>query len=66
MKKIKTFSQFNNESLTISTNQLNSICDIADNIDWKEGEKFAFVDFNGIKNIPINITNNEENLEETL
>jgi len=66
MKKIKTFSQFKNEAFTISLEQLPSIGDIVDKIDWKEGEKFAFIDFKGIKNIPVNITNNEEDLEKSI
>jgi len=32
---------------------------MADNIHWRKGDKFAFIDFNGIKDIPISINNKE-------
>ena len=69
MGNIKTYNEFIggrvnekvNESFTITLDQLPSIGDIVDNIHWKEGEKFAFIDFKGIKNIPVNIIDNIEN-----
>lgn len=72
MKKIKTYEQFNNsfkhnEQFTIKLEQLPSIGDIVDRVDWKEGEKVAFIDFKGIKNIPVRISDDtdiEENLEK--
>lgn len=63
MTRIKTYKQFK-ESLTLSVDQLPSIVDIVDKVNWKEGEKIAFIDFKGIKNIPVHITNNAD-IEET-
>jgi len=61
MKKIKTYEQFTqlnvNEAFTITLDQLPSIGDIVDKVNWKEGEKIAFIDFKGIKNIPVKIDN---------
>jgi len=65
MKKLKNYEQFVKESFTITLDQLPNIGDIVDRVDWKEGEKFAFIDFNGIKNIPVNIISNDlESIEE--
>lgn len=61
MTRMKTYEQFVKESLTISVDQLPSIGDIVDRINWKEGEKIAFVDFKGIKNIPVHISNKVSN-----
>lgn len=63
MGNIKSYKEFIggqinekvNESFTITLDQLPSIGDIVDNIQWKEGEKFAFIDFKGVKNIPVSI-----------
>jgi hypothetical protein len=70
MRTIKNYEQFTksvkdvaNESFTITLDQLPKIGDIVDKIDWKEGEKIAFIDFKGIKNIPIQISNNAEETE---
>jgi hypothetical protein len=64
MKTIKTYEQFVNKSVneafTITLEQLPKIGDIVDRVDWKEGEKIAFIDFKGIKNIPIQIANKTE------
>lgn len=64
MKKIKTYEQFTNEVFTITLDQLPSIGDIVDKIDWREGEKIAFIDFKGIKNIPVNITSRSDSDNE--
>jgi hypothetical protein len=64
MRKIKTYEQFTNEVFTITLDQLPSIGDIVDRIDWKEGEKIAFIDFKGIKNIPVNIANGADSEKE--
>ena len=64
MRKIKTYEQFTNEVFTITLDQLPSIGDIVDKIDWKEGEKIAFIDFKGIKNIPVNIANRSDSDSE--
>ena len=70
MKTIKSYQQFTektmNEAFTITLEQLPKIGDIVDKVDWKEGEKIAFIDFKGIKNIPIQILNNSENTQKEL
>jgi len=67
MKKIKSFDQFTNESMnesfTITLEQLPKIGDIVDKVDYKEGEKIAFIDFKGIHNIPVQIINNDPEME---
>jgi hypothetical protein len=70
MKLIKNYQQFNEsvankitESFTITLDQLPSIGDIVDKVNWKEGEKIAFIDFKGIKNIPVQITNGSDIVE---
>lgn len=60
-KMIKTYNQFV-ESFSVSRNELPALGDIVDNVEYKEGEKIAFVDFNGVKDIPIHITS--EDVEE--
>lgn len=57
--KIKTYKEFK-ESFTITLDQLPSIGDIVDKVDWKDGDKIAFVDFKGIRNIPVYISDKEE------
>lgn len=72
MKNLKTYGQFVNESkktninesFTITMDQLPQVGDIVDKIDWKEGEKIAFIDFKGIKNIPVQVLDKEEVTEE--
>ena len=51
---IKTYKEFK-ESFTITLDQLPC--------DWKEGEKIAFIDFKGIKNIPVHISDKDEEQE---
>ena len=66
MNKIKTYKEFN-ESFTITLDQLPSIGDIVDKVNWKEGEKIAFIDFRGIKNIPVYVSDsNSETSKETI
>jgi len=43
----------------IKSEQLNIIRDIVDKLEWKDNSRIAFVDFNGIKNIPIHIENDD-------
>jgi hypothetical protein len=45
--------------------QLPKIGDIVDKVDWKEGEKMAFIDFRGIKNIPVQIMDQGKQNTET-
>jgi len=70
MKNIKTFKDFIkapvNEAFQISLDQLPSIGDIVDKVDWNEGDKMAFIDFKGIKNIPVAITDQVENSTEEI
>jgi len=67
MKKIKSYDSFIkesvNEAFTITLEQLPQIGDIVDKVDWKAGDTMAFIDFKGIKNIPVKITNNVEKVE---
>lgn len=70
MKNIKTYDQFLqrsvHEAFTISLEQLPKIGDIVDRVDWKEGENIAFIDFKGIKNIPIKIADKETKMDTEL
>ena len=67
MKNVKTYNEFVNESLnesfTITAKELPLVGDIVDKIEWKEGEKIAFVNFKGVENIPVNIENESEVIE---
>ena len=65
MSIIKNYQQFLSEALTMTSDELSVIDDIADNINWKEGDKFAFIDFNGIKDIPVSI-NNKKNHKDLI
>lgn len=68
MKSIKTYGQFIdktiNESFTITLEQLPKIGDIVDKVDYKEGEKIAFIDFKGVKNIPVHVIDNNKEVEK--
>ena len=57
LKKFKDFK----ESLTVKPNELSNISNFVDKLEWKDGEKIAFVDYNGIKDIPIYI---EDHIDE--
>ena len=59
MKKIKDFNQFN-ESFTLSSEQIPEIGDVVDKIEYNDGDKIAFIDFAGVKNIPVQIVDNEK------
>jgi len=59
MKNIKKFNQFINESFTLTSDKMPEIGDIVDNIKYNDGDKIAFVDFGGVKNIPIQIVDGE-------
>lgn len=71
MNKIKTYDQFItetndtkkiNESFTISLEQMPNVGDVVDKVDWNEGDKIAFIDFRGVKNIPVQVVgDNNEN-----
>ncbi|MCK9416329.1 hypothetical protein M0Q97_06695 [Candidatus Dojkabacteria bacterium] len=61
--RIKTYKEFK-ESFTITLDQLPSIGDIVDKVDWKDGQKVAFIDFKGIRNIPIHILDKDEQEQE--
>ena len=66
MHKIRTYQEFIKESFTLTLDQLPSIGDIVDKIHWREGEKYAFIDFKGIKNIPVNIVDNQAESSEVV
>lgn len=57
---IKNFKDFVDESFTLTSDKLPEIDDIADNVDYKEGEEIAFVDYNNVKDIPIRIINKDK------
>jgi len=63
MKKLKNYDQFVKEAFTLTLDQLPSIGDIVDKVDWKKGEKIAFIDFKGIKNIPVHIATQDTELD---
>lgn len=63
MKKLKNYEQFVKEAFTLTLDQLPSIGDIVDKIDWEEGKKIAFIDFKGIKNIPVHIAGKDAELD---
>lgn len=63
MKKLKNYDQFVKESFTLTLDQLPSIGDVVDKINWREGEKIAFIDFKGIKNIPIHIAGKDAEMD---
>ena len=63
MKKLKNYEEFVKEAFTLTLDQLPSIGDIVDKVDWREGEKIAFIDFKGIKNIPVRIAGKEAELD---
>lgn len=76
MNKIKTYDQFItetndtkkiNESFTISLEQMPNVGDVVDKVDWNEGDKIAFIDFRGVKNIPVQVVgdNNENEAVES-
>lgn len=45
--------------LIINSKQLNIIRNIVDKVEWEDNSRIAFVDFNGIKNIPIHVENDD-------
>lgn len=59
MKKIKKFNQFVNETFTLTSDRMPEIGDVVDRIEYNEGDKIAFIDFGGVKNIPVQIIDNE-------
>lgn len=60
MKKIKKFDQFIKESFTLTSDKIPEIGDVVDNIEYNDGDKIAFIDFGGVKNIPVQIVDNSE------
>ena len=61
MKNIKKFSQFVNEGFTLSSDKMPEIGDVVDKIEYQDGDKIAFIDFGGVKDIPVQIVDNETN-----
>lgn len=71
MRIIKTYEQFVNkkplnEAFTITLEQLPKIGDIVDKIEWRDGDKTAFIDFKGIKNIPVLISDMEKSVSNNI
>jgi len=62
MKKIKKFNQFIKEGFTLTSDKMPEIGDVVDKIEYKEGDKIAFVDFGGVKNIPVQIVDSEPDM----
>lgn len=61
MRNIKKFNEFSlTESFVLRADQIPQIGDVVDKIDYKEGDKFAFIDFAGVQNIPVQIVNDED------
>ena len=72
MKKMMTYVEHKKiseglltEGFRISKKELPKVGDIVDRIAWKEGDKVAYVDFSGTKNIPIHIDDDVEVPAET-
>ncbi len=59
MKNIKKFNQFIKEGFTLTSDKMPEIGDVVDNIEYQDGDKIAFIDFGGIKNIPVQIVDTE-------
>lgn len=62
MKNIKKFKEYLREGFMLSSEQIPKIGDVVDKIDYKEGDKIAFIDFAGVKNIPVQIVDKEVNI----
>lgn len=63
MRNIKNFSTFV-ESFNITKDELSTLGDFVDNLDYNDGRKIAYVDFKGVKNIPIHISDTTDNTNE--
>jgi len=59
MKKFKKFNQFVSETFTLTSDKIPEIGDVVDKIEYNDGDKIAFIDFGGVKNIPVQIVNPE-------
>lgn len=59
MKKIKGYNEFIKESFTLTADQIPEVGDVVDKIEYNEGDKIAFIDFGGVKNIPVQIIDKE-------
>lgn len=68
MKTLKTYHQFSENSLTegftITKDKLPKVGDVVDKIDYKDGDRIAFVDFKGVKNIPIHVLDGDPAVAE--
>lgn len=61
--KIKKFKYFN-ESFTLTSDQMPEIGDIVDKIEYNDGDRIAFIDFAGVKDIPVQIIDSEISTEK--
>jgi len=66
MKKIKKFNQFIKEGFTLTSDKMPEIGDVVDNIEYNDGDKIAFVDFGGVKNIPVQIVDSDIEITENI
>ena len=58
MENVLKYKQFT-EAFTLSSDKIPEIGDIVDKIDFNDGDKIAFIDFGGVKNIPVQILDSE-------
>ena len=65
MKNIKKFKQFVGESFTLTSDKLPEIGDMVDNIEYEEGSNIAFINFDGVKDIPVQIVDDENGSNES-
>ena len=65
MKNLKNFKQFD-ESFEMSIDEMPEVDDVVDNIDYDDGNKIAFIDYDGVKDIPVKVVDeeNEEGSED--
>jgi len=73
MKKLLTFDEHKKikeekieESFKIKKKELPKVSNMVDRVAYKEGDKIAYVDFNGTKNIPVHVEDDIDVTEEPL
>ena len=65
MNRIKNYNQFLmegklNENFTIRKDKLPKVGDLVDRVKYKDGDKIAFIDFKGVKDIPVHVIDGED------
>jgi len=63
MRNILKYKQFVNEGFTLTSDRIPEIGDVVDKIEYNDGDKIAFVDFGGVKDIPVQIVEPETPVE---